>query len=172
LPGGSHKEKLTGFMDMVEKTVLERAQKHGRMIPICLHLDHLQKDEQLAYAARDAGFTSVELDFSKQDTSDRKEAVQLNIQKCAPIIDELHTSGISVEVEEGEIGSAAARAAQTPEEILKECTSPENAVDLCQGANPEAMAVFIGSSHGEFIKEPVIYYKRLGEIREAFKNAG
>lgn len=174
LKGKGYEDKLSGYMDDLVKEVSDLARKTEweTIPPVCAHIDHLQKDENLAYAARDAGFTSVELDFSKQDTTDRIKAAKLNAEKCKPIIRDLHGNGISVEVEEGEIGDAAAREAQTEQEIINEITRPEYVVPLVKGTNPEAVAIFIGAAHGEFKKKPVIVYKAIGDVRRALRKEG
>ena len=172
LPGAQYADKLERYMDLVETVVGDCVKATGRVVPVCLHLDHLQKDQALAYAARDAGFTSVELDFSKQPTGDRMEAVRLNIAKCAGIIPELHRYGMSVEVEEGEIGDAKIREAQSEAQIRAEVTKPEYAVALVRGTNPEAIAIFYGGGHGEFKTKPVLVYDAIADVRSGLREAG
>ena len=172
LPGSDYKDKLTRFMDLVVNEVAKRANKSKRIPPICMHIDHLQKDPDLAYVASEVGYTSVELDFSKQPTSDRTKAVRMNIEKCVPIIEDMHSLGIGVEVEEGEIGSAQARSAQSREEIEAEITWVKDAVLLVEETNPEALAIFIGAAHGEIVGEPPIFYNRIGETREDLRRQG
>ncbi|UCH02533.1 MAG: class II fructose-bisphosphate aldolase [Candidatus Bathyarchaeota archaeon] len=172
LLGSGYKDKLTRFMDLVVNEVTERAKKYKKMPPLCMHIDHLQKDPDLAYVASKTGYTSVELDFSKQPTSDRAEAVQKNVSRCIPIIEDMHSLGISVEVEEGEIGSSQARSAQTRTEIEAEITRVEDAIMLVKGTNPEALAIFIGAAHGEIKGKPPIFYNRIGETREGLRQNG
>jgi len=172
LEGSGYKDKLKKFMALAIDEVIKRASEYRRIPPVCMHIDHLQKDIDLAYAASDAGYTSVELDFSKQPTPDRTQAVRMNIEKCVPIIEHMHRLGISVEVEEGEIGSAQARSAQTREEIEAEITQVEDAVYLVEGTNPEALAIFIGAAHGEIDGKPPIFYNRIGETREGLRKKG
>jgi fructose-bisphosphate aldolase class II len=169
LQGRDNGDKLTRFMDQAANEVSKRVIQYGRELPICIHIDHLQKDSSLAYIALENGYTSVELDFSKQPTTDRTEAVQMNIEKCVPIIEDLHALGVSVEVEEGEIGSAQARLAQSRAEIEAELTRVDDAVLLVRETNPEALAIFIGAAHGEIHGEPPIFYNRIGETRIALQ---
>lgn len=169
LPGHDYNDKLTRFRDLIIEAVIARVEKYERRIPICLHIDHLQQDPEIAYVASKLGYTSVELDFSKQPTTNRTEAVRLNIAKCTPIIEDLHTLGISVEVEEGEIGSAQARSAQTRDEIEQEITKVDDAILLVAGANPDALAVFIGAAHGEITGDPPIFYSQIGKIRAGLR---
>gem|GEM_PF-103541 len=169
---GDEFERLNAFSEFVAKAVERLWDEKGYLIPIALHLDHLQKNDELAFHAMRAGFTSVELDFSKQPTEDRGEAVQMNIERCSKIIPELHKHGVTVEVEEGEIGEAAARAAQSEEEIRAEFTKPEHALKLVEGTDPDALAVFVGSAHGWYLKRPVIGFSRLREIYVTLKEHG
>ncbi len=169
---GDEYERLNAFAELLVQEVERLWEEKGYLIPIALHLDHLQKKDDVAFAALKAGFTSVELDFSKQPTDDRGEAVEMNIERCSKIIPELHKHGVTVEVEEGEIGSAAARAAQTEEEIRNEFTKVEHALQLVRGTNPDALAVFVGSAHGWYLKRPIIGYDRIREISVALKKAG
>ncbi|MBM3303856.1 MAG: class II fructose-bisphosphate aldolase, partial [Candidatus Aenigmarchaeota archaeon] len=164
-------DRLEKYVDLVERGYADRARTRGYAVPICLHVDHLQKDSSIAYAAAKAGFTSMELDFSKQPTEDRVAASRMNAERCRPIIGALHPLGISFEVEEGEIGDAKARKAQKREDIEAEITRPEYAVPLVAATRPEALAVFVGSAHGEEEK-PFIFYSRIGEIREALRREG
>ncbi len=172
LKGQGYNIKLSKYMDELVRETSDLAKEKGYMVPVCAHIDHLQKDKKLAYAALKAGFTSVELDFSKQNTTDRIKAAKMNAEKCQPIIKDLHENGVSVEVEEGEIGSASARAAQSEQEIKDEVSKPEYVVPLIKGTNPEAVAIFIGSAHGEFKEKPVIVYKAIGDVRIALRDEG
>ena len=75
LPGRGYKDKLTRFMNFAVTGATKRVNKYRRIPPICMHIDHIRKDPDLAYVASEVGYTSVELDFSKQPTSDRTKAV-------------------------------------------------------------------------------------------------
>lgn len=169
---GDELGRLNAFSDFLLKEVEGLWDEKGYLVPIALHLDHLQKKDEVASAALKAGFTSVELDFSQQPTEDRGEAVELNIERCSKIIPELHKHGVTVEVEEGEIGEAAARAAQSEEEIRAEFTKPEHAVRLVEATGGDALAIFVGSAHGWYLKRPVIGYDRMREITIALRERG
>ena len=170
---GSKFDLLNSFSEFVAREVERLWEEKGYLVPVALHLDHLQNDEELAFAALRAGFTSVELDFSKHPPEvDRGEAVKLNIERCVKLIPELHKHGVTVEVEEGEIGEAAVRAAQSEEEIRKEFTKPEHAVELIEGTNADAIAVFVGSAHGWYLRRPVIGYDVMRKIDVAIRERG
>jgi fructose/tagatose bisphosphate aldolase len=48
LPGQDYTEKLTRFKDLIIDALITRVNKYGQRIPICLHIDHLQKDPEIA----------------------------------------------------------------------------------------------------------------------------
>lgn len=170
---GSKFDRLNAFSEFVAKEVERLWDEKGYLIPIALHLDHLQNDDELAFDALRAGFTSVELDFSKYPPDvDREQGVEMNIERCSKIIPELHKHGVTVEVEEGEIGEAAVRAAQSEEEIMREFTKPEHAVRLIEGTNGDAIAIFVGSAHGWYLRRPIIGYRRMREIDIAIRERG
>lgn len=170
---GQHCGDLLGqYSERVVRTVSDLATEAGYMVPICLHLDHCQKNDKMAIAAAKAGFTSVELDYSAQPTNDRLNAATLNADHLKTMIPFLHNLGVSVEAEEGEIGDVASREAQTREQILEQVSRPEWVVPIVREANPDAVAVFIGSSHGEFKKKPAMFYQAVGDIRQALRDEG
>ncbi|HID11523.1 MAG TPA: class II fructose-bisphosphate aldolase [Candidatus Latescibacteria bacterium] len=169
---GDGAQRLDAFSEFVAGEVARLREEKGYMIPVALHLDHLQKQDELAFHALKAGFTSVELDFSKQPTEDRGKAVELNIQRCSKIIPELHKYGITVEVEEGEIGEAAVQQAMSEEEIRAQFTPVEHAVRLVEGTDPDALAVFVGSAHGWYLKRPIVGFRRIREIAVALSGRG
>lgn len=170
---GDELARLNAFAEFLVGEVEKLWEEKGYLIPIALHLDHLQKNDELALHALRAGFTSVELDFSKHPPDvDRSEAVEMNIERCSKIIPELHKHGVTVEVEEGEIGEALARAAQSEEEIRAEFTKVKDAVRLIEGTNGDALAIFVGSAHGWYLRRPVIGFSRMREISVALKEHG
>src|SRR3989339_997372 len=96
------------FPDRLTKLAYEcierMIQKYGYSVPVCVHHDHVQKDvDGCVQRAIDAGFSSVELDLSKLP-------VEENAAKCKEVVEKLHPLGISLEVEDGEIGNADALA--------------------------------------------------------------
>lgn len=169
---GDEAQRLKSFSEFVAEEVARLYKEKGYMVPVALHLDHLQKQDELAFHALKAGFTSIELDFSKQPTEDRAEAVELNIQHCSKIIPELHKHGVTVEVEEGEIGEAAVQQAMTEEEIRAQFTKVEHAVRLVEGTDPDALAVFVGSAHGWYLRKPIVSFRRIREISVALSGKG
>lgn len=145
--------------DIVHEGIEERIKKHGYSVPVCLHHDHIQKDvDGCVQRSIDAGFSSVEVDLSKHPLDE-------NIRKCAEIQEKIHPLGISIEVEEGEIGAADALSDPNVEENIEQYyTKTEDAVKLVEAVKPDALAFFVGNGHGVYLKEPHLGYDRIKEI--------
>ncbi len=152
--------------DIVHEMIEKMYDKYGYYVPVCLHMDHVQKDLTLVDQAVEAGFSSVEVDLSKLPTEE-------NGAKCAEIVKRLDPLGVSVEVEEGEIGAAGALAdPDIDANIEKYYTTVEDAQKLCEMTNPSAIAIFVGNGHGKYMKEPKIGFDRLREVAEAVNPLG
>lgn len=168
-------ESEMGYCDMPPKKVSDLAhtaiekfiEEYGYSIPVCLHHDHVQKDVAgCLQRTIEAGFSSIEVDLSKKPLDE-------NIKGCIEVINKAHPLGISVEVEEGEIGSAAALADPTVEaHIADYYTKAEDAVKLVSSTRPDALAFFVGNGHGQYLKKPIIGYERIREITEAVRPFG
>lgn len=169
LTGQDKKQKLSTYVGRTISVLSDMFTEAGYPVPVCLHVDHLQKDDDLVKAAVEAGATSIELDYSKGPKDERAETVLTNIERCMAHIPYLREFAVSYEVEEGEIGDAAAREAAGREEVIKLVTRPEWAVPLVRGTDPDALAIFIGSAHGEYAGEPVVVYEAIREVRNALK---
>ncbi|MBA4336249.1 hypothetical protein C0416_00560 [bacterium] len=145
--------------DIVHEGIEERIKKYGYSVPVCLHHDHIQKDiDGSVQRSIDAGFSSLEVDLSKK-------TLEENIKKCYEVAEKIHPLGISLEVEEGEIGAAAALAdPEVENNIADYYTKTEDAVKLVQAVKPEACAFFVGNGHGVYLKEPHLGIDRIKEI--------
>lgn len=152
--------RASGIAHDVIQTLIE---KYGYSVPVVLHMDHVQKNLSIIDAAIEAGFSSVEVDLSRLPLEE-------NIEKCKEVVKKLHPLGISVEVEEGEIGAADALAdPDIDANIEKYYTKVDNARELVEGTRPDALAIFVGNGHGKYLKEPRIGIERLREIAEVIK---
>lgn len=146
---------------LAAKAVEKMLIKYDYQVPVALHMDHIQKDVTLIDRAIEAGFSSVLADFSKAPIDE-------NIQKSLTVVNKLHPLGMSVELEEGEIGEVAAL--NDPEidaHIEDYYTKVEDAYKLAEACRPDALAVFVGNAHGKYLKEPKIGIKRIKEIAAA-----
>ncbi len=110
--------------------------------------------------AIEAGFSSIEVDLSKKPLAE-------NSAKCVEIVKKLHPLGISLEVEEGEIGNAAALAdPEVEKNISQYYTKVADAEALVSAVRPEAIAFFVGNGHGQYLKKPIIGFDRIREITD------
>ncbi len=169
LEGADNAEKLSRYVQGTISVLSDLFTEAGYQVPFCLHIDHLQKDDDLVGAAVEAGATSIELDYSKGPADKRAETVLTNIDRCMKHIPFLREHGVSYEVEEGEIGDAKAREASTREQIMELVTKPEWAVPLVKGTEPDGLAIFIGSAHGEYKDKPVVVYDAIQTVRSALR---
>ncbi len=152
--------------DLVHAEIKKMYEKYGYYVPVCLHMDHVQKDLGIIDVAVEAGFSSVEADLSKLPTEE-------NGAKCAEIVAKLDPLGVSVEVEEGEIGAANALAdPDIDANIEKYYTTTEDAAKLCELTKPAAIAIFVGNGHGKYMKEPRIGFDRIREVADAVNPMG
>lgn len=153
--------------DIIHNGIEERMDKYGYSVPVCLHHDHIQKkvDERIQLSI-DAGFSSVEVDLSKLPTEE-------NAAKCKEVADKIRPLGISLEVEEGEIGAADALAdPEVEKNIANYYTKTEDALKLVEAVKPEALAFFVGNGHGVYLKEPHLGFERIKEICDAIRPLG
>jgi len=141
--------------------------KHGYMMPICLHADHVKEDPlEKSDQAIKAGFTSFACDQSKKPLDENIKITKLVVDKC-------HALGLSVEGEIGEIG--AKKALEDPDfekNILKYVPTAEEALKLVKEAGIDAFAGFFGNVHGAYTDIPVITFDRMKEIYNLLEKEG
>lgn len=152
---------------LVNEGIEKMIEKYDYTVPVCLHHDHIQKDVAgCVNRAIEAGFSSVEVDLSKLPLEE-------NIAKCKETAEKVHPLGISLEVEDGEIGNAEALADPKVESKIEQYYSKvEDCVKLCEATRPDALAFFVGNGHGQYLKRPLIGYKRIKEICDAVRPLG
>lgn len=122
----------------------------GYPIPVALHLDHGSSFEACAEAIA-AGFTSVMFDGSSLP-------FELNIEITKKVVNMARPAGVSVEAELGYVGTA--------EDIDDDSrlTDPEKARIFVKETGVDALAVSIGTVHGEYRGKPNIRLDLLSEI--------
>lgn len=123
-------------------------------IPMVLHLDHC-KDLAVIYRAVQAGFTSVMFDGSSLSFEE-------NLSQTRHIVEFAHSVGVTVEAE---LGSVPFDSSDTivPEEYL---TKSDEAATFVEDTGIDALAVAIGTAHGEYKGKPKIHHDRLREIAD------
>ena len=120
-------------------------------IPMVLHLDHC-KSIDVIYRAVQAGFTSVMFDGSNL-------SFEKNLDATKKVVEFAHAVDVTVEAELGSVPFDHAGA--IPEEYL---TKADEAEKFVTETGIDALAVAIGSAHGEYKGKPTIYHDRLEEI--------
>lgn len=155
------------LVSLTQAAIEDMIKKYGYSVPVCLHHDHIQKDvDGCIDRAINAGFTSVEVDLSKLPLDE-------NIAKCKEVVSKVHPFGISVEVEDGEIGNADALAdPEVEKNIANYYSKAEDCKRLVEETGADAIAFFVGNGHGQYLREPIIGFDRIKEICDAVRPFG
>jgi len=145
-------EKYTHInsIHLISQCVHELANKTP--LPIVLHLDHC-KSEDLIIQAIQTGFTSVMYDGSNMSNCD-------NIKNTSKMVKIAHAAGVTVEAELGYVPT------EDSGEFVQEdqLTKPEEAKEFVEKTDCDALAIAVGTIHGNYIGKPKIYHNRLKEI--------
>lgn len=138
----------------VVKTIAERTD-----VSVALNFDHGQEKEYLIKAIDD-GFSSVMVDASRFNLED-------NIKMTKEIADYAHKHGASVEGEIGCLG--ASEGGEFTQDTMY--TDPEQAKIFYDRTNIDALAISIGTSHGNYPEGmvPEFDIERLKEIKRLTK---
>jgi len=124
------------------------------IVDAVLHLDHAKNFDDIKQAI-DSGFTSVMFDGSSLPFKE-------NILKTRAVVEYAHARGVSVEGELGTIGG-------TEEGIKvddndKVYTKPNDALEFVKATGIDALAVAIGTNHGQFKSKTEVNIPLLKEI--------
>ncbi len=114
----------------------------GKVIPICLHLDHGDSFE-LCKSCIEFGFSSVMIDGSSKPFDQ-------NIAETKKVVEYAHQFDVSVE---GELGVLAG----VEDEVSAEThtyTRPEEVQAFLDGTGVDSLAISIGTSHGAYKFKP------------------
>lgn len=138
----------------IVKTIAERTN-----VSVALNFDHGQEKEYLIKAIDD-GFSSVMVDASRFNLED-------NIKMTKEIADYAHEHGASVEGEIGCLG--ASEGGEFTQDTMY--TDPEQAKIFFDRTNIDALAISIGTSHGNYPEGmvPEFDIERLKEIKRLTK---
>jgi fructose-bisphosphate aldolase, class II len=124
-------------------------------VPVAVHLDHGLNYNTIVKTIH-YGFSSVMFDGSTLDYEANLKGTQ-EIVKVAKILD------VSVEAELGHVGGAEAGSNDNHEEFY---TEPDKAADFVARTGIDALAVAIGTLHGEYVKKPCLDIRRLASIHD------
>ncbi|MBS5865107.1 class II fructose-bisphosphate aldolase [Olegusella massiliensis] len=126
-------------------------------INVALHMDHCKSFEALAKAI-DAGFTSVMYDGSALPLEENIA----NTQKVVAFAHN-HSPKISVEGEIGAIGGSEDGVVVAKDQAMY--TTPEDAMRFVNETNVDALAVSIGTTHGQWKSKAKINYDLLHTLK-------
>ena len=140
-------------LDLLGPVMIAAAKKCK--MPVAVHLDHGSTIETIKLAL-ELGFTSVMFDGSKYPLDE-------NIRKTREIVELAHSKGAAVEAEIGRVGGAEGDYKAVDIAV----TSVDEAVRFAKESSIDAMAVAIGTAHGNYKEQPKLRIDRLKEIFNA-----
>ena len=132
---------------------------NNEMVDVALHLDHA-KDMDEIIAAIEAGYSSVMFDGSSLPFKE-------NILKTKQVVEYAHARGVSVEGELGTIGGTEEGISISEND--KVYTDPEDALKFVQSTGVDALAVAIGTNHGQYKSKTKVNIPLLKKINEVVK---
>lgn len=142
-------------LDLLGEVMLAAARKCNQ--PTAVHLDHGGTLETIKLALS-LGFTSVMFDGSKYPLEE-------NINRTREVVELAHAKGAAVEAEIGRVGGAEGDYKSV--DVL--VTSVEEAKRFAKEAGVDALAVAIGTAHGNYTVQPKLRIDRLKEIFETIE---
>ena len=124
-------------------------------VNVALHMDHCKSIEALKKAI-DLGYSSVMYDGSALP-------IEENIKNTQEVVAYAHAHGVSVEGEIGSIGGAEEGVVVEKDAAMY--TKPEDALHYVNETHVDALAVSIGTTHGQFKSKAKINYELLTELK-------
>lgn len=125
-------------------------------VDVVLHLDHAREFSDIKQAI-DLGYSSVMFDGSHLPFKE-------NLLKTLAIVEYAHERGVSVEAELGTIGGT--EEGIHVDENDKVYTRPEDALLFVKKTGVDALAIAIGTNHGQYKSKSVLNIDLLKEIHE------
>ncbi|MCH3917898.1 MAG: class II fructose-bisphosphate aldolase [Spirochaetia bacterium] len=156
------------YLSMEDAAFIMLHEAHKATVPVCVHLDHGGSFEQCMSAIR-LGFTSVMIDASAK-------SLEGNIAETSAVVRAAHSVGVSVEAELGHIFtsrngiSEVSQDVETAEDfsdLADVYTDPAVAKDFVGKTGVDALAIAFGTSHGIYVKKPVLDLNRISAVRKA-----
>lgn len=117
-------------------------------VPVVLHYDHGFTEEKIMQTLK-YGYSSVMYDCSMLNFEE-------NIDKVTTMAKVAHLFGASIEAELGHVGSADKTS--NDNNIY---TEVDKAKEYCKATNVDALAVAIGTAHGQYKDKPKLDFERL-----------
>lgn len=131
-------------------------------VPISLHMDHVQSNDEVHQAADTGKFDSIMVDMSHYEKAE-------NLSRTRELVAYCHERGISTEAEPGRIngGEAGVKDTGDLESIL---TTPEEALEFIN-TGIDFLAPAFGNIHGSYggVENIKLDYERLKKVEEVSK---
>jgi fructose-bisphosphate aldolase, class II len=164
------------------KYLIEAAVDSYPHVAVAMHQDHGQSPAVCQQAMR-LGFSSVMMDGSLQADGKTIASYDYNVDVTRRVVEMAHVIGVSVEGELGCLGSLETMrgdkedghgtdATMTRDQLL---TDPNEAADFVKKTGVDALAIAIGTSHGDykFTRKPtgdILAIDRIKEIHARIPN--
>lgn len=126
-------------------------------VDVVLHLDHAKDFDEIRKAIR-AGYSSVMFDGSSLPFKE-------NILGTKQVVNFAKEYGVSVEAELGTVGGTEDGIVVSQDEVFY--TDPKDAVEFVAETGIDALAVAIGTNHGQYMSKTDISFDQLKKIKEA-----
>jgi fructose-bisphosphate aldolase class II len=136
-------------------TAMTKIAAENTHIPVVLHIDHGTNFDQVMRCIR-YGFTSVMYDGSKLP-------IEENIAVTKKVVEVAKAVGVSVEAELGKIGGTEDDVSVKAWEASM--TDPEEAKMFVENTDVDALAIAIGTAHGQYKGTPKLDFERLQKVR-------
>ncbi len=148
-----------GFETLIAavKSLAERAS-----INVCLHMDHC-KDIDAIKRAIDCGYSSVMYDGSSL-------SLEKNIKNTKEVVEYAKLKNVSVEGEVGSIGGAEEGVVVNQNDAAY--TKVEDALKFVEETGIDALAVAIGTTHGQYKSKAKLNFELMNELRNSLENVG
>lgn len=130
------------------------AEEYG--VDVVLHLDHAKDFDEIRKAIR-AGYSSVMFDGSSLSFKE-------NILGTKQVVNFAKEYGVSVEAELGTVGGTEEGIVVSQAEVFY--TEPKDAVEFVAETGIDALAVAIGTNHGQYMSKTDISFDQLKQIKE------
>lgn len=131
-------------------------------VSVALHMDHC-KDIEALKRAINCGYSSVMYDGSSLPLEE-------NIKNTKEVVAYAHAHGVSVEGEVGSIGGAEEGVVVAKDAAMY--TRPEDALHFASETGVDALAVSIGTTHGQYKSKAKINYELLAELKAKLGDTG
>ena len=127
-------------------------------VPVALNLDH-GRDFAMVANVIQWRFSSVMIDASTR-------SLEENIAITKEVVKLAHSLGVTVEAEIGHVGQGNEYVEKDPSKLY---TDPKEAKYFVEQTGVDALAVAVGTAHGEYKGTPKIDFERLMLLKETLK---